>query len=138
VRRASGWLLAILAAALLWGCTGIEAPDLFVVYRSGSIPGAKLTLLVNEEGGVRCNGAKREMISDHQLILARELAEDLEGPSSKHLSLASRPGSVFSYYVRDEKGSVRFSDNSTDQPTVLRKLTEFVLEVAQGVCHLRM
>ena len=44
---------ALAACALLAGCGGITAPDLFIVQRSGSGPGAKLTLLVNEEGGVQ-------------------------------------------------------------------------------------
>lgn len=118
------------------GCTGITAPDLFLVSRSGTGPGAKLTLLVNEEGGVRCNGAKPLHLSGHQLIFAREIQEELEKPSSSHLALAPRPGSVFSYYVRDANGEVRFSDNSSGQPQVLHKLALFVLEVGQGVCHL--
>ncbi len=47
--------LTVAAAA---GCGGIEAPDLFLVQRTGSVPGAGLTLLVNEEGGVQCNGGR--------------------------------------------------------------------------------
>ncbi len=134
--RRLGALAALCAAALLSGCTGIKAPDLFVVYRSGNVPGAKLTVLVNEEGGVTCNGGKVLKLSDHQIIVAREIQEDLETPSSHRTSLPPRAGSVFSYYVRDEKGSVRFSDNSTSQPKAFHRLTLLVLEIAQGICHL--
>jgi hypothetical protein len=125
-----------LAAALLAGCGGIKAPDLFVVQRSGSVAGARLTLLVNDEGGVHCNGTPAPKLSDAQLIEARALQEDLRGPASRHLSLPAAPGSVLAYYVRSESGAVRFSDNSSGQPAVLRKLALFVLQVAQGVCHL--
>ena len=129
----------VLGAALgLSGCTGITAPDLFIVNRTGAVPGARLTLLVNEEGGVRCNAGKPLKISDRQLIFAREISEELEKPSSSHLSLPPGPSSVLSYYVRDANGAVRFSDDSTGQPQVLHKLALFVLEVAQGVCHLRL
>jgi hypothetical protein len=129
------------AAMLTAGCGGIQAPDLFIVKRSGSGPGARLTLLVNEEGGVHCNGeptrlGKTPKLSDSQLVQARAIQEALHDPASRHLSLSPGPGSVFSYYVRDENGTVRFSDNSPSQPHVLRQLQLFVLQAAQQVCHL--
>jgi hypothetical protein len=127
---------AILAATLTAGCGGIKAPDLFIVERSGNVAGAQLTLLVNEEGGVRCNGGPTRKLSDSRLVEARAIKEDLHDPASKHISLPARAGSVLSYYVRDENGTVRFSDDSTGQPAVLRRLALFVLQTAQQVCHL--
>jgi hypothetical protein len=136
------WLaLCSLAVAALSGCGGITAPDLFIVQRSGSGPSAKLTLLVNEEGGVSCNGAsmiagRKLKLSDPQLVQARAIQEELSEPASKHLSLAPRPKSVLSYHLRDEAGSVSFSDNSAGQPPVFRHLALFVLQTAQQTCHL--
>lgn len=134
------WLSALgLGCAALVGCGGgVRAADLFIVYRTGSVPGAKLTMLVNEEGGVRCNGGTGRSISDPQLIDARAIQEALQQPSSKKLSLAPRPGSVLHYYVRDQEGSVRFSDNSAGQPKVFHELALFVLQVSQHVCHLQI
>ncbi|HXW57993.1 MAG TPA: hypothetical protein VEJ23_00810 [Solirubrobacteraceae bacterium] len=125
-------------AGVLAGCGGFKAPDLFVVERTGSVHGAKLTLLVNEEGGVTCNGGRQLKLSDPQLIQARALQEELQSPSSSNLSLPAQPGSVLEYHVRDENGSVRFADNSAGQPPVLRKLSLFVLQVAQSICHFSM
>jgi hypothetical protein len=130
---ALGW---VAAASVVGGCGGITAPDLFVVQRSGGEAAARLTLLVNEEGGVRCNGGRKLKLSDSQLVEAREIKDDLQDAAAKHISLAPRAKSVFSYYVRDENGSVRFSDNSAGQPAVFRRLTLFVLQTAQQVCHL--
>jgi hypothetical protein len=135
---------ALLAASALAGCgASVALPDLFVVQRSGSVPGARLTLVVNEGGAVSCREPSHPappgptpQLSDPQLVLARGLSEELQSPSSKHLSLPSRPGSVLRYYVRDAEGWVRFADNSTGQPSVLRHLAYFVLEVAQRVCRL--
>jgi hypothetical protein len=132
---------AVIAAAAACGCGGILAPDLFIVQRSGSGPHAALTLLVNEEGGVTCNGASKAgghklKLSDAELIEARAIQEDLHEPASEHLSLAPGAKSVFSYYVRDENGTVRFSDDSAGQPKVLRQLALFVLQVGQRVCGL--
>jgi hypothetical protein len=128
-------VLLALAVAIA-GCGGLKAPDLFIVYRSGSSAGARLTLLVNEEGGVHCNGGPTLKLDDAQIVQARAIQEELQGPASSRLSLPPRPGSVFSYYVREEHGTVQFSDNSVGQPKVLRQLALFVLQSAQQVCHL--
>ena len=128
---------ALLAGATLAGSCGEILPaDLFLVQRSGSVAGARLTLLVNEEGGVRCNGAEAGRLSDARLIEARAIKDDLDDPASEHLSLPARPGSVLTYDVRLEKGSVHFADNSSGQPQVLRRLALFVLRTAQERCHL--
>lgn len=132
-----GALCALLLGALLAvGCGGITPPDLFIVKRSGAGPHAGLTVLINEEGGVRCNGGPELKLTDPQLVKARAIQEELEKPSSHHLALAAQPGSVLSYSVRDQSGTVTFADNSKGQPKVLRTLVLLTLEAAQQVCHL--
>ena len=133
MRRAAA-LACVAGALLMVSCGGIIAPDLFIVQRSG--PGGQLTLLVNEEGAVHCNGVSAPKLSDAQLVNARAIQEDLHDPASRNLSLPPARGSVISYYVRDEAGTVRFADNSPGQPAVLRRLALFVLQAAQQVCHL--
>jgi hypothetical protein len=127
---------ALLSAALAVGCGGVKAPDLFIVSRTGSGPHADLTLLVDEEGGVNCNGGPTFKLSDPQIVKARAIQEELKEHEPSHLSLPPRPGSVLHYYLRDETGTVRFSDNSAAQPAVLRQLQLFVLQTAQQVCRL--
>jgi hypothetical protein len=147
--RRTAWrgaaLAVVVGAALIAGCGGVLSPDLFIVYRTGSSPGAKLTMLVNEEGVVQCNPDPNNPnpthpaahhLSDPQVIEARTIQEDLHAPASRHESLPAAQGSVLDYYVRDQDGSVRFADNSPGQPAVTRKLALFVLSVAQGVCGL--
>jgi hypothetical protein len=117
----------------------VLSPDLFVVSRTGTTPGAKLTMLVNEEGVVHCgpdpaHPGSPHRLGDSQIIEARTIQEDLHDPASQHTSLPPAPGSVLRYYVRDQDGFVRFADNSRGQPPVMRKLALFVLSVAQGVC----
>ncbi len=127
---------ALLAALALSACGGVKAADLFILHRSGSGAGAQLTLLVNEEGSVHCDGGKALKLSDSALVQARAIQEELHEAAASHLSLPARAGSVLSYYLRDENGTVRFSDNSAGQPKVLRELQLFVLETAQRVCGL--
>jgi hypothetical protein len=133
----SAVLFACTSAALFGaGCGGVLSPDLFVVDRTGSTPGAKLTLLVNEEGVVHCNGGPPHHLSDPQIIEARVIQEDLKDSASRRESFPGVKGSVLSYYVRDQDGAVDFADNAPTQPAVTRKLAAFVLSVAQGVCGL--
>lgn len=133
---AVGGALAAALALLLGGCGAIKPADLFLVQRTGTVAGAPLTLLVNEEGGVRCNGGPALKLGDAQLVEARGIQEDLHDPATRHLSLPPGPRSVFSYRVRLESGSVSFSDDSLRQPRVFRRLALFVLQSAQRVCHL--
>jgi hypothetical protein len=133
--RRAATTLALAFCGLLYGC-GNALPDLFIVQRSGSIPGARLTLLVNEGGTVRCNGGPPLKLSEPALIQARALQEELKEPAGSHLKLPPRPGSVLSYHVRDENGTVDFADNSTGKPKVLRNMALWVLQTAQGTCHL--
>ena len=140
-RALAAGAVAFAAAVLFSGCAGgIQASDIFIVQRTGSVPGARLTLLVNEEGGVQCNGGPMLKLSDQALVQARAIQEELHEDelASKHTSLPARPGSVLSYYLRDENGSVRFADNSAPQPKVFRNLALFVLQTAQQICHLPM
>jgi hypothetical protein len=145
MRGASAAALAavLVSMAMMAGCgDNIELPDLFVVQRTGGAAGEVLTEVVNEGGGVRCEESPARVLgpthqlSDPQLIEARGVTEELQTPSAKHLSLPPRPGSVFSYYMRNPEGTVRFADNSAAQPSALRHLVLFVLEVAQKVCGL--
>jgi hypothetical protein len=131
-----GLALCLVTALAIGGCGGVRAADLFIAYRTGSSPQSRLTLLVNEEGGVHCNGGPTLKLQDPQIVQARAIQEELHEPASKHLSLPARAGSVLSYYLRDVDGTVRFSDNSAAQPRVLRQLALFVLQTAQQVCHL--
>jgi hypothetical protein len=126
----------VAAGGVALGCGGIVSPDLFLVERSGSDPGARLSLVISEEGIARCNNDAPHRITDPQLIKARVIQEHLESYASKHLALPPRPGSVLSYSVRDANGSVSFADNSSSQPPVLHELALLVLEVASQECHL--
>jgi hypothetical protein len=135
-RRLATACVAGLLAVLLGGCSGIKAPDLFILTRSGTGPHAHLTLLVNEEGVTRCNGKLAGKLSDPQIVKARAITEELEKPAAEHLVLAAAPNSVLRYYLRDANGTVSFADNSVGQPKVLRELALFVLQASQQVCHL--
>jgi hypothetical protein len=135
VRRAAAVALAALTALATSAC-GSEARDLFLVTRSGDVPGAQLTLRVTDDGRASCNGRPLVEITSAQLITARESERDVEPPAKAQLRLAAGAQPVFSYRIRTEEGGVAWSDDSLHQPAVLFKLAKLTRDVAKGPCHL--
>jgi hypothetical protein len=137
-------LLLGLAAAVSAGCGGGPPADLFVVQRSGSIDGARLTLRITDDGGAYCNRGGRKEITSAQLIDARELRRELDGEKDKDkVGLAQRhidlgPGAIttLSYRVRSEQGTVAFSDTSARQPPAFYRLAKLTRDIARGACGL--
>jgi hypothetical protein len=131
VKRAA-LLLATLALA---GC-GSPSADLFLVNRSGADRNANLTLLVSDDGTVTCNGSKHE-IPNEKLLDARKLTRELSPQAELHLVLPPRPGTVLSYKVRMEAGTVAFSDTSRPLPSEFAELEVFTKSISEDVCGLR-
>ena len=129
-------IAALGGAAAAAGACGTTPPDLLVLTRSGTIPGAGLRLLVRDDGDVRCNGGARRRLSDSQLLDAREIARELAEPASKHLALPGGRGSVLRYRVRLQDGTVSFSDDSRGQTREMFLAQRFSRSVATGVCGL--
>jgi hypothetical protein len=139
-------VLAVLLAAALAACNGALPADLFLVQRTGSIAGARLTLRISDDGGAYCNGGKRKEITSAQLITAREIRRELDGDkndeeqkvglAAKHINLPPGDITTLSYRVRSEKGTVAFSDTSAGQPQTFYRLAQLTRDVARGACGL--
>jgi hypothetical protein len=129
------------AAVAAVGC-GAPSADLFVVTRSGSIPGARLTMLIGDGGTVRCNGGTEHGLTSKQLIDARKVAfllngdEKAPGPATENLRLPAGPVTILRYVVRSEKGTVAFSDTSPRQPPAFYRVAKLTRDLAKGVCGL--
>ena len=124
----------LLAAASLSAC-GTPSPDLFVVNRDGTVPGAKLKLLVSDQSA-RCNDAPAKPLTSPQIIEARGLRRDLlELQQSKDAIPAAGPAQIFSYVVETEEGKLSYPDRQ-QRPAVLPRLTRFVRRVAIDTCGL--
>ena len=140
-RRLAALAVACAGAAIVAGCGGPSA-YLYVLERSGSIPGAKLTMVVGYGGTVRCNGGKEYEISSAQLIDARAIVRDLNGdekepgPARKMVELEPGKYTILRYNVRTEFGTVAFSDSSRPQPPVFFALAKLTRNLAKNVCGL--
>jgi hypothetical protein len=128
------WVAATIALVVLAGC-GQEAPDLFVVNRSGEGRNAKLTMVVSDDGTVTCNGRSHELPAK-SLLQARALTRDMGDSAKLALDLPARPGSVLAYKVRMQAGTIAFADTSRPIPIPLIRLEQFTKDVSEGVCGL--
>ena len=115
---------------------GTPSPDLFVVERYGSVPGARLTLLVSDQTA-RCNDGPGENLTSAQIIEARDIRRDLllvqadDEPIPK-----SPPAQIFRFAVQTEEGTLRYPDTQ-QRPSVLPRLSRFVRRVAIDTCGLK-
>jgi hypothetical protein len=119
--------LAVLAA----GC-GAAPADLFVVQRTGEVPGADLDMLVSD-GSIRCNEGPKREISSGQVLEGRAIATGLKEITQDDIPPAEPQ--IFGFEVRSEAGRVRFADTTT-RPEVLPRLVLFVRRLAREVCGL--
>lgn len=127
--------LSILAVAVAIGACGTPSPDLFVVERDGSVPGAKLNLLVSDTT-VRCNGGPRLPLTSAQTIEARDITDDLLKVQSGSVTVPKAPpAQIFSFTIRDEAGELRFADTA-QVPKILPRTALFVRRIAIDTCKL--
>ena len=134
-RRTVLAVTAVLGMATLAGCgLNVQSPDLFLLTRTGA--GSKLTLEVSDGGMIRCNGGAARNISSARLITARDLADNLGGDASHNLNLPIAPGSIYTFRVELQQGTIRFSDRDIPGHPNLAQVALFATEAAQQVCGL--
>lgn len=126
---------AILLCAGLAGCGfDVEAPDLFVLTRTG--PSGKLTLLFNDSGTVSCDGKRATQLPDPLLLEARDLATSLDDDAKAGLRIPAPADSVFRYTVTLQDGTISFPDTAGARRSELAQAEQLALTVAQSVCGL--
>ena len=128
-----GRWLVVLAACTAAAACGSPSPDLFVIERSGADRNANLELLVSDGGSVRCDG-EEHVLDAERLLTARRLQRDLVPQAELGLRLPPGPGSLLSYRVEMESGTIAFSDRSAELPQTFQRLAAFTTDVAERVC----
>lgn len=129
------WFMVAAAAAVALAC-GTPSPDLFVVERHGTVPGARLTLLVSDQTA-RCNDGSPKNLTSAQIIEARDIRRALllVQTSGEPIPQAP-PAQIFRFAVQTEEGTLRYPDTQ-QRPAVLPRLSRFVRRVAIDTCGLR-
>jgi hypothetical protein len=120
--------------ALTAGC-GLEVQqgDLFLLTRIGN--GAKLTLLVNSGGTVRCNHSSPKAVPDKLLLKARTLTGRLNRDARHHLRIAASHDSVYRYRVKVQDGTIAFPDTAARNHPELAQLELLAVSLEQGPCR---
>jgi hypothetical protein len=92
--------------------------------------------VVSDGGRVRCNDGPERDVGSRRLLEARKVARELEDEARDDLALPAGPNSVYSYRVRLEDGTVRFSDTSPGITEPMRDLQALTRSIAREVCGL--
>jgi len=126
---------AAAAAVLALSSCGTPSPDLFVVDRGGTVPGAKLNLLVSDQTA-RCNDGPTERLTSEQILEARDLKRELLLVQADQGAIPRYPpAQIFRFSVQTEEGRLSFPDTQ-QRPEVLPRLARFVRRVAKDTCGL--
>jgi hypothetical protein len=133
-RRLPAAAAAAALAVALQAC-GTPSPDLFVAQREGSVPGARLHMLVSDTT-VRCNAGPALALTSAQTIEARDITKDLLDVQSGSVVVPKAPpAQIFSFTIRDEGGTLRFPDTA-QRPPILPRTARFVRRLAIDTCRL--
>jgi hypothetical protein len=136
VTRRGAALAAAVASAVALAACGTPSPDLFLVRRDGTVPGAKLTMLISDTTA-RCNGGAVQPLTSEQTLEARDITRELLQVQSGKVAVPSAPpAQIFRFSVRTEDGTLRYGDTA-QRPVILPRLTLFIRRVAIDVCGLQ-
>jgi hypothetical protein len=127
-------VVSLLAVILLSGCgLNVTSADLFVLTRTGQ--GQKLTMLVSDGGTIRCDGGRTRALPNALLLQARDIASSLDSDVKAHRTFPPKPGSVFTYRVELQDGTLTFADTSaTAKHQELSRAELFAVQAAQSGC----
>jgi hypothetical protein len=130
-----GLALGVVTALCLGACGfDVRSADVLLLTRTGQ--GSTLTLLVNDSGTISCDGRAAKPLDDSLLIRARDLAVNLAGDATDKLHLPAGPGTIFTYRIKLQAGTVVFSDHDTARHPILAQAEVFAAQTAQQACNL--
>lgn len=134
-RWATALLLGAGVAVSLGACGfDVRSPDVLLLTRTGQ--GTTLTLLINDGGSISCDGRPAKPLSDSLLIRARDLAVNLSGDATANLHLPAGAGTIFTYRIKLQAGTVVFSDHDATRHPILAQAEVFAAQTAQQACNL--
>ena len=134
-RRALALALGVATALCLGACGfDVRSADVLLLTRTGQ--GSTLTLLINDGGTISCDGRAAKPLNDSLLIRARDLAVNLSADATSNLHLPAGPGTIFTYRIKLQAGTVVFSDHDTMRHPILAQAEVFAAQAAQQACNL--
>jgi hypothetical protein len=129
-------LVRVSTCAVLFALTGCgigeQSPDLFLLTRTGQ--GKTLTVLVKDNGSIRCNGHSGKPLSDQQLLQARDLQSSLDKDAKAKLHIAPATGSIYTFTVKLQDGTITFADTAGAEHKELAQAELFTVQVAESLC----
>lgn len=137
MRRALVGALAAsaLALAAASGCGG-DYSDLIAIRRTGSLPDARMEVVVNDGGTARCDGGRAREMRPRLLLDARDIVRELTPELREETVHPRPPNALLRFEVVTAEGEMTFSDTDGSRNPDLARLVQLTRTVAQEVCGL--
>lgn len=121
---------AVLAAA---GCGG-EYSDLLAVQRSGSLPDAEVSFVINDGGTIRCDGGEERPLPSKLLLETRDIVDALRLEFEEKTAYPRAASALLRFEAETADGEMAFNDVDGSRREDLGRLILLVRRTAQQMC----
>ena len=124
---------AATAALALAGCGGAYS-DLLAVERTGSLPDARVSYVVNDGGTIRCDGGDEQQLPSKLLLESRDVVRALREQFEARTDYPRSPRALLRFRAETADGEMTFSDIDGARDPDLGRLVLLVRRTAQQMC----
>jgi len=132
-RRRTVVAAAATAALALAGCGGAYS-DLLAVERTGSLPDARVSYVVNDGGTIRCDGGDEQQLPSKLLLESRDVVRALREQFEARTDYPRSPRALLRFRAETADGEMTFSDIDGARDPDLGRLVLLVRRTAQQMC----
>jgi hypothetical protein len=132
-RGATATAVATSAALALAGCGGAYS-DLLAVERTGSLPDAQVSYVVNDGGTIRCDGGSEQQLPSKLLLESRDVVRALREQFEARTAYPRSPRALLRFRAETADGEMTFSDVDGARDPDLGRLVLLVRRTAQQMC----
>jgi hypothetical protein len=125
--------LVCTAAVAAAGCGGAPS-DLLAVQRSGSLPDAEVSFVVNDGGTIRCDGSEEQPLPSKLLLETRDIVDALRPEFEEGTSYPRSPSALLRFEAETADGEMAFSDVDGRRGEDVGRLILLVRRTAQQMC----
>lgn len=125
--------LACAAAVAAAGCGG-DYSDLLAVQRSGSLPDAEVSFVINDGGTIRCDGGEEQPLPSKLLLETRDIVDALRLQFEEQTSYPRSPSALLRFEAETADGEMAFSDVDGRRGEDVGRLILLVRRTAQQMC----
>ncbi|MBB4664359.1 hypothetical protein [Conexibacter arvalis] len=115
------------------GCGGAYS-DLLAIERTGSLPDARVSFVINDGGTIRCDGGEEEQLPSKLLLEARDIVDALRAEFEARTVYPRSSSALLRFRAETADGEMAFSDVDGPRDPDVARLVLLVRRTAQQMC----